>query len=99
MYLCVELVILIVVFAFAVPIWLGVYRIYIQGQSPTIAYDTPTNLGSVVLAPGLFWYVHTTKDPSGGYAYFLPTNIPLATTRYQFTILPGTNFALDVQPI
>jgi hypothetical protein len=89
----------IFIFAFTVPIWLGVYAVYVQNASLTVVDDTPTNLGSAVLAPGLFWYVHSTKDPSRGYAYFLPTNIPLNNIRYQFTILPGTNFVLGVQPI
>lgn len=81
----------------ATPILLSVANVYILHKPLTIITDSVYAQSSTIFSPGLYWNLKLSQNPSMGYAYWLPTINRFGDSKYEFTILTGTNFILNVQ--
>jgi len=84
---------------FTIPLWLGTYNVYIRHEPLTTVEDSVSNLSSAVLAPGIYFGVTLSANPSTSYTYLFPTVYRFGNSRYKFTILTGTDIILDAQPL
>ena len=48
------------------------------------------------LSPGLYWNLHIEQSVDG-YVYLFPTVFNFSDKEYELTLLPSTNFVLDVR--
>jgi hypothetical protein len=85
--------IVIIIWAFAVPIWRGAFDVYIEGQPFRIVSTKLSGVSTTILSPGIYWNLHI-EQSDDGYAYLFPTVFNFPDKEYELTLLPGTHFVL-----
>ena len=88
--------IVMTVWAFTLPIWRGAFEVYVEGHPFTVINGKISSVSSTVLSPGLYWNLHVERRVDG-YVYLFPTVFSFPDKEYELTLLPNTQFVLDVQ--
>ena len=88
--------IVMMVWIFTVPIWRGAFDVYVEGHPFTVISGKISSVSTTVLSPGIYWDLHLEQNVDG-YAYLFPTVFSFPDKEYELTLLPSTNFVLDVR--
>jgi hypothetical protein len=90
------ILIVMMVWIFTVPIWRGAFDVYVEGHPFTVISGKISSVSTTVLSPGMYWNLHLERNDDG-YAYLFPTVFSFPDKEYELTLLPSTNFVLDVR--
>jgi hypothetical protein len=88
--------IVMMVWTFTLHVWGGAFDAFVDGQPFTVITGKISSVGTTVLSPGIYWNLHIENDVDG-YAYLFPTVFNFPHKEYELTLLPSTNFVLDVR--
>ena len=89
--------IVMMVWTFTLPVWGGAFDAFVDGQPFTVITGKISSVGTTVLWPaGIYWNLHIENDVDG-YAYLFPTVFNFPHKEYELTLLPSTNFVMDVR--
>jgi hypothetical protein len=75
---------------FTLPVWGGAFDAFVDGQPFTVITGKISSVGTI------YWNIHIENDVDG-YAYLLPIVLNFPDEEYELTLLPSTNFVLDVR--